>query len=142
MLAQTTAQSAITLAGSATIVVDYLNHAVNGILYQRGLYAAEDFSTCRKYGLTLMQTSDPALQKYLSRLFSQLERACVRVCRSLDHVEWLVEGAAEKCVLVVQSLATKTVMERWTFHFRIDEDSVNGDTYVIVLSAILLTKVC
>ena len=74
MLRQATAsQSAITLAGSAKIVVEYLHHAVNSILYQRGLYPPEDFSTRKQYGLSLFATNDPALESYLSRLFQQLQ---------------------------------------------------------------------
>jgi mitotic spindle assembly checkpoint protein MAD2 len=56
------------------------------ILYQRGIYPQEQFERSKKYGLTLLVTSDPELKKYITNFLKQLDgtpsfpelRACVQ----------------------------------------------------------------
>lgn len=40
--------------------------------------------------------------------------------------EWLEGGALQKVVLVVTSVASKEVLERWTFDIQTDKAVVNG----------------
>ena len=40
--------------------------------------------------------------------------------------DWLVTGALQKMVLVVTSVATKEVLERWTFDIQTDKEVLAG----------------
>jgi mitotic spindle assembly checkpoint protein MAD2 len=50
-----------------------LAFGINSILYQRGIYPPETFTRVQKYGLTLLVTTDDALQKYLNEVISQVK---------------------------------------------------------------------
>jgi mitotic spindle assembly checkpoint protein MAD2 len=95
-------QNNITLRGSTKIVTEFFNYAVNSILYQRGIYAPENFERTKKYGLSMMVTTDEGLVKYLGTVLTQIS-------------EWLTKGKLEKLVLVVASVHTSEVLERWQF---------------------------
>ena len=45
---------------------------------------------------------------------------------------WLKDRVAEKCVLVVQSVHTRQVLERWTFHFHLEDDAQMSETCVLI----------
>ena len=40
--------------------------------------------------------------------------------------DWLLTGALQKMVLVVTSVATKEVLERWTFDIQTDREVLDG----------------
>ena len=61
------------LSGNTEAIISFFGHAVNSILYQRGIYPAENFSQVPKYGLSLFVTSDPELKEYITRILSQLK---------------------------------------------------------------------
>ena len=42
------------------------------------------------------------------------------------RADWLVTGALQKMVLVVTSVATKEVLERWTFDIQTDKEVLVG----------------
>ncbi|QDZ17799.1 mitotic spindle checkpoint protein Mad2 [Chloropicon primus] len=109
----TATQNRISLKGSVKIVTEFFNYAVNSILYQRGIYAPEDFKRTKKYGLSMMVTSDEGLTKYLSRVLTQISG-------------WLAEGKLEKLVLVIASVHTNEVLERWAFDIETEQDVVEG----------------
>ncbi|KAK3259681.1 Mitotic spindle checkpoint component mad2 [Cymbomonas tetramitiformis] len=92
----------ITLRGSTEIVTEFFGYAVNSILYQRGIYPPETFERKKKYGLTMLVTSDHGLTAYLSNVLQQI-------------TEWLMEGSLQKLVLVITSSTTREVLERWAF---------------------------
>lgn len=71
----TSSANAITLKGSTDIVAEYLNFALNSILYQRGVYPHEMFTKESKYGVPLLLTVDPTLKDYLSKITEQLKGA-------------------------------------------------------------------
>eukprot|EP00898_Chlorokybus_atmophyticus_P005782 jgi/Chlat1/6204/Chrsp44S05806 len=83
-------------------------YAVNSILYQRGIYAPETFSRVKKYGLTMLVTSDPGLSSYLRQVLQQIS-------------EWLLVGVLQKLVLVITSVAKREVLERWVFDIDTDK---------------------
>ena len=58
-------RSIITLKGSVEIVTEFFGYSINSILYQRGIYPPESFTSVRKYGLPMMITKDEGLKKYL-----------------------------------------------------------------------------
>ena len=112
--AQATAtQNTITLKGSTQIVTEFFNYAVNSILFQRGLYDPENFERKKKYGLSLMVTSDDGLVRYLDNVMTQIS-------------EWLKQGMLQKLVLVISAVGSKEVRERWTFDIQTDEGVLGG----------------
>ncbi|KAK9806247.1 hypothetical protein WJX72_007181 [[Myrmecia] bisecta] len=106
-------QNTITLKGSTKVVTEFFGYAVNSILYQRGIYPPEAFQQQRKYGLSMMVTADEGLTKYLSNVLQQMS-------------EWLLQGVLQKMVLVITSVNTKEVLERWTFDLHTDAEVLNN----------------
>lgn len=81
---QAPTRQAISLKGSTAIVTDFFKFAVNtcvlrsfpfkppihehcSILYQRGVYPADDFHLVKKYGQVVMLTQDLAVENYLDK---------------------------------------------------------------------------
>lgn len=108
---QQKARNTITLKGSTEIVTEFFAYSINSILYQRGIYPPESFAKVNKYGLQMMVTSDQWLQRYLQQVLSQLS-------------EWLLSGSVQKLVVVVSSMQTQAVLERWTFDIETDKQAV------------------
>ena len=109
----TATQNNITLKGSTKIVTEFFSYAVNSILYQRGIYAPENFKRTKKYGLSMMVTTDEGLVSYLDTVLTQISG-------------WLAEGKLEKLILVVASVHTNEVLERWAFDIETDQGAVDG----------------
>ena len=53
--------------GSTQLVTEFFQYALSSILYQRGVYPAENFDAQKKYGLTVMAVKDPKLCRSCSR---------------------------------------------------------------------------
>lgn len=104
----TATQNNITLKGSTKIVTEFFHYAVNSILFQRGVYPSEAFQTQKKYGLSMMVTTDGRLSKYLTNVLMQME-------------DWMLKGDLQKMVMVITSAASKEVLERWSFDIETDE---------------------
>ncbi len=68
-----------------------------------------------KYGLTLLVSDDDGLQAYLSQVLGQL-------------TEWLTQHAVQKLVLVITSVETSEVLERWTFDIEADKSVGEDDS--------------
>jgi len=65
----------------------------------------------------MLVTTDEGLSMYLSQVLSQLG-------------EWLMGGSVQKLVLVITSVDTSTVLERWVFDVDTDADTVHdGKTH-------------
>lgn len=77
-------------------------YSINSILFQRGVYPAEDFTAVKKYGLNMLVTADSAVKAYIRRIMSQLSR-------------WLLLGKISKLVVVITSKDTGETLERWQF---------------------------
>jgi len=69
----TATDTAITLAGSTSIVTEFFHYAINSILYQRGIYEPETFKRENKYGLTVLTSTDEGLLSYLGSIMGQME---------------------------------------------------------------------
>mmetsp|Transcript_11177 Transcript_11177/g.27139 ORF Transcript_11177/g.27139 Transcript_11177/m.27139 type:complete len:207 (+) Transcript_11177:105-725(+) len=104
-------RNTITLKGSTEIVTEFFGYSINSILYQRGIYPPESFSRVSKYGLQMLVTSDQGLQQYLQQVLSQLS-------------EWLYAGIVQKLVVVVTSVDTNQVLERWNFDIQTEGEGV------------------
>ncbi|KAF8061317.1 bbs9 [Scenedesmus sp. PABB004] len=110
----TRSKNTISLKGSAAIVAEYFNFAVNNILFQRGIYPNDSFKQETHYGLSIMVSKDEGLAKYLATVTKQMST-------------WLEEGALQRLVLVISSaVGSREVLERWTFVVETDGDVLQG----------------
>eukprot|EP01059_Diplonema_ambulator_P016862 TRINITY_DN28839_c0_g1_i1.p1 TRINITY_DN28839_c0_g1~~TRINITY_DN28839_c0_g1_i1.p1 ORF type:complete len:198 (+),score=65.14 TRINITY_DN28839_c0_g1_i1:59-652(+) len=91
----------VTLRGSVSTVVEFFGYAVNTLLYQRGVYPPECFTSVSKYKLQVLVTTDKGLKAYLGNVLQQLS-------------EWLMRGVVQKLVLVISGDDSE-VLERWQF---------------------------
>ncbi|OCT99902.1 hypothetical protein XELAEV_18005686mg [Xenopus laevis] len=103
----------ITLKGSAEIVSEFFYCGINSILYQRGIYPSETFTRVQKYGLTLLVSTDPALKEYLNKVTDQLK-------------EWLYKCQVQKLVVVITSIDSSDILERWQFDIECDKTVKDG----------------
>ncbi|KAI8620342.1 mitotic spindle checkpoint component mad2 [Chytriomyces sp. MP71] len=100
-------QKQITLRGSAQMVTEFFDFSINSILFQRAVYPPEDFKVVKRYGLNLLVNSDYAVQAYLKQIMTQIEK-------------WILAKTISKLVLVLTSLETREVLERWQFNIHLE----------------------
>ena len=100
---------AICLKGSIDIVCEFFEYGINSILYQRGLYPAEEFIQQEKYGLPLLVTSNVQLKRYLDVVFDQM--------RTFLH-----NKNVHKIVVVIIKLDTMETVERWQFDVDLEKN--------------------
>ncbi|GCE98318.1 mitotic spindle checkpoint component mad2 [Zygosaccharomyces mellis] len=94
--------NSISLRGSTKTITEFFEYSINSILYQRGVYPQEDFTTVRKYGLTLLKTHDEELKAYIRRILAQVHK-------------WLVGGKCNKLVLCIINKDEGDKVEEWSF---------------------------
>lgn len=104
----------IALKGSTKTITEFFEYSINSILYQRGVYPQDDFTTVKKYGLTLLKTQDEELKSYIRVILLQVHK-------------WLVGRKCNKLVLCIVDKDEGDVLEQWAFdivHFskQIGED--------------------
>ncbi|KAI5851842.1 DNA-binding protein [Tricharina praecox] len=92
----------LSLKGSSKLVSEFFEYSINSILFQRGVYPAEDFAAVKKYGLNMLVTADDQVRAYIRRIMSQLHR-------------WMAGGKISKLVVVIASKDTGEPLERWQF---------------------------
>lgn len=103
----------IPLSGSADLIAEFFSYGLNSILYQRGLYPPETFKRLSKYGLTMLVTTDPAVQEYLNSVLSQMRT-------------WLLKSQLRRVAVIIASVAQKSVLERWVFDVHLEDASVRA----------------
>lgn len=81
---------------------EFFEYTVQTILFQRGVYPAEDFTPVKKYGLNMLVSSDDQVKAYLKKIMSQLHR-------------WMGGGKISKLVVVITDKDTGENLERWQF---------------------------
>ncbi|BCR84602.1 spindle checkpoint protein MAD2 [Aspergillus chevalieri] len=96
----------LSLKGSAKLVAEFFEYSINSILFQRGVYPPEDFTTVKKYGLNMLVTSDDQVKAYIKKIMSQLNK-------------WMAGGKISKLVVVITSRETGEHVERWQFDVEI-----------------------
>lgn len=121
--------------------MEFFQYAITCILYQRGIYPAEDFDRISKYGLVLHVAKEEGLITYLKSVLSQLKgrlsarhaapgdllhMPCLleadalhtwRRCLCLRVAsEWLTSSEVQKLVVVVNGMESHEVLERWVFN--------------------------
>jgi len=92
----------LSLKGSSKLVAEFFEYSINTILFQRGVYPAEDFSPVKKYGLNMLVSSDDQVKAYIKKIMSQLNK-------------WMIGGKISKLVVVITSKETGEHVERWQF---------------------------
>jgi len=96
----------LSLKGSSKLVAEFFEYSINTILFQRGVYPAEDFTAVKKYGLTMLVSSDDQVKAYIKKIMSQLNK-------------WMIGGKISKLVVVITSKDTGENVERWQFDVQI-----------------------
>ncbi|KAL2045768.1 hypothetical protein N7G274_002199 [Stereocaulon virgatum] len=92
----------LSLKGSSKLIAEFFEYSINTILFQRGVYPAEDFTAVKKYGLNMLVTSDDQVKAYIKKIMSQLNK-------------WMTGGKISKLVVVITSKETGENVERWQF---------------------------
>uniref|UniRef100_A0A8D8A3U7 Mitotic spindle assembly checkpoint protein MAD2A n=4 Tax=Culex pipiens TaxID=7175 RepID=A0A8D8A3U7_CULPI len=98
----TSTQNAITLKGSAAIISEYLNYGINSILFQRGIYPPEQFTSVQQYGLTILMSKDEKIIAFLRNVLTQVQH-------------WLAQNQVDKISMIITNVHTKEVLECWDF---------------------------
>ena len=83
--------------------------AVNSILYQRGIYPADDFTMVKKYGMSLLVCQQEQVKGFIDTNTKQI-------------ATWLETGNIQRVVMVIASMSTKEVLERWNFIIENDQE--------------------
>ncbi|OBZ78601.1 Mitotic spindle assembly checkpoint protein MAD2A [Grifola frondosa] len=105
---QARTNQAITLKGSTNLVTEFFKFATNSILFQRGVYPADDFHMVKKYGQTVLMTQDLALENYLDKILKQVNK-------------WLLTGSITQLVVAIISKDSRIPLERWVFDINLVE---------------------
>lgn len=92
----------LALKGSAKLVAEFFQYSIHTILFQRGVYPAEDFTAVKKYGLNMLVSADDQVKAYIKKIMSQLDR-------------WMQKGKISKLVIVITDKDTGEHVERWQF---------------------------
>ncbi|KAI9698881.1 MAG: Mitotic spindle checkpoint component mad2 [Bogoriella megaspora] len=92
----------LALKGSSKTVAEFFEYCINTILFQRGVYPAEDFTAVKKYGLNMLVSSDDQVKAYIKKIMSQLNK-------------WMLGSKISKLVVVITSKDTGEHVERWQF---------------------------
>ena len=102
-----TQSSSILLKGDSTdTVAEFFEYAVCSILYQRGVYPAEQFETKKAFGISVQVVKDLGLKAYLKDVFTYF-------------TSWLKTGTLQKTVLVIMGAKGGEVLERWSCDVRV-----------------------
>ncbi|KAL2261412.1 hypothetical protein VTK26DRAFT_4207 [Humicola hyalothermophila] len=96
----------LSLKGSAKLVAEFFQYSIHTILFQRGVYPAEDFTAVKKYGLNMLVSSDDQVRAYIKKIMTQLDK-------------WMVGGKISKLVIVITDKDTGEHVERWQFDVQI-----------------------
>lgn len=109
-----TGGSNIVLRGESTdTVAEFFEYAVCSILYQRGVYPAEQFEAKKAFGMSIMVVKDLGLKAYLKDVFTYF-------------TNWLKTGTLQKAVLVIMGAKSGEVLERWSFDVSVYGDGLDS----------------
>ncbi|OAL72641.1 mitotic spindle checkpoint protein MAD2 [Trichophyton violaceum] len=102
----------LSLKGSAKLVSEFFEYSIHSILFQRGVYPADDFTAVKKYGLNMLVSADDQVKAYIKKIMSQLNK-------------WMLGGKISKLVIVITDKDTGEHVERWQFDVEIFKQSKN-----------------
>ncbi|EQL01531.1 hypothetical protein G6O67_008735 [Ophiocordyceps sinensis] len=98
----------LSLKGSARLVAEFFQYSIHTILFQRGVYPAEDFTAVKKYGLNMLVSADDQVKAYIKKIMTQLN-------------EWMTGGKISRLVIVITDKDTGERVERWQFDVQISQ---------------------
>ncbi|KAI0120947.1 mitotic spindle checkpoint component mad2 [Xylariales sp. AK1849] len=96
----------LSLKGSSKLVAEFFQYSIHTILFQRGVYPAEDFTAVKKYGLNMLVSADDQVKAYIKKIMSQLDK-------------WMQHGKISRLVIVITDKDTGEHVERWQFDVQI-----------------------
>lgn len=96
----------LALKGSSKLVTEFFEYSIHTILFQRGVYPAEEFTAVKKYGLNMLVSADDQVKAYIKRIMTQLNK-------------WMNGSKISKLVIVITSKDTGEHVERWQFDVQI-----------------------
>ncbi|EEH50343.2 spindle checkpoint protein MAD2 [Paracoccidioides brasiliensis Pb18] len=96
----------LSLKGSSKLVAEFFEYSIHSILFQRGVYPADDFTAVKKYGLNMLVSSDDQVKAYIKKIMSQLNK-------------WMIGGKISKLVIVITNKESGEHVERWQFDVQI-----------------------
>ncbi|KAM5447306.1 Mitotic spindle checkpoint component mad2 [Microsporum audouinii] len=105
----------LSLKGSAKLVSEFFEYSIHSILFQRGVYPADDFTAVKKYGLNMLVSADDQVKAYIKKIMSQLNK-------------WMLGGKISKLVIVITDKDTGEHVERWQFDVEIFKLSKSKST--------------
>ncbi|CAK5280506.1 unnamed protein product [Mycena citricolor] len=106
-------RQAITLKGSTALVTEFFKYAVNTILFQREVYPSDEFHMVKKYGQVVLVTQDLALENYLEKILTQVQK-------------WILSGSVTQLVLAILAKDTRKTLERWVFDIKLVDPPADG----------------
>ncbi|XP_035773748.1 mitotic spindle assembly checkpoint protein MAD2A-like [Anopheles albimanus] len=104
----------ITLEGSSEMIGEYLRYAVNSILFQRGIYPAQEFETSERYGVPLYLSKNDGVKRFFDAILPNIEEWCCKKC-------------IESVMLVMYNVRTKEVVERWDFNIKYEMEGMQQE---------------
>jgi len=108
----------LSLKGSARLVAEFFQFSIHTILFQRGVYPAEDFTAVKKYGLNMLVSADDQVKAYVRKIMGQLDR-------------WMADGKISKLVVVITDKDTGENVERWQFDVSVEKRG----SWVVILQS-------
>lgn len=106
--ATTDGVQAIPLVGSADLISEFFLFGLNHILFQRGIYPQESFNRFTKYGMTTFVVTNDEVKQYLTSVLDQMKI-------------WLRKSSLRRVAVVIASIATHQVLERWVFDVQLED---------------------
>ncbi|KAL7954743.1 DNA-binding protein [Trichoderma compactum] len=105
----------LSLKGSSRLVAEFFQYSIHTILFQRGVYPAEDFTAVKKYGLNMLVSADDQVKAYIKKIMSQLDK-------------WMIGGKISKLVIVITDKDTGEHVERWQFDQQQQQQQENASS--------------
>ncbi|PNP51054.1 hypothetical protein THARTR1_08282 [Trichoderma harzianum] len=121
----------LSLKGSSRLVAEFFQYSIHTILFQRGVYPAEDFTAVKKYGLNMLGTIASPLGQRPSKIKTRTKLTFRSIVSADDQVKayikkimsqldkWMIGGKISKLVIVITDKDTGEHVERWQFDVQI-----------------------
>ncbi|KAK2616176.1 Mitotic spindle checkpoint component mad2 [Conoideocrella luteorostrata] len=115
----------LSLKGSSRLVAEFFQYSIHTILFQRGVYPAEDFAAYVPQASDTRSNPEAILEEYFEAIHSifsaddQVKAYIKKIMSQLD--KWMVGGKISKLVIVITDKDTGEHVERWQFDVQISQ---------------------
>lgn len=94
----------------------FAEFGINSILYQRGIYPSDTFTSVKKYGLPLWMTTDSEVNNFNKTILHQLR-------------SFILDKCVHKLTVVIVDVKTKETIEKWDFRIELttSDEIVTGE---------------